>query len=175
MGILIGFLPWLIYGVLLSMGHLKLGIAIPLAFMLLFERKNLWGPRLKVLPLGTFIFFLAVLGAAYFAPPDRLTPWMPVLSHAALLLITLVSLLIGKPFTIQYAMEEVPKERWSTPRFLHVNYIITFVWLLAFLIMTTLPTAKLLGVPVPPLLYGLVSLGTMTAAYIFTGWYKKRK
>ena len=175
MGILIGFLPWLIYGVLLSLGHLKIAIAIPLAFMLLAGRQDLWGAHLKVLSLGTFSFLVAMLGAAFFVPPDRLSPWLPVLSHSALLLITLVSILIGKPFTIEYAREEVPQERWNTPRFLRVNYVLTFGWLLAFFIMTILPTAKLLGWHVHPLIYGLVSLGTMTAAYVFTGWYKKKK
>ena len=35
---------------------------------------------------------------------------------------------IGKPFTLQYARERVPEERWKSPRFARINFVITSVW-----------------------------------------------
>ena len=42
-----------------------------------------------------------------------------------LLLIVLISLAIRKPFTLQYAREHTPKERWNDPGFIRSNVIIT--------------------------------------------------
>jgi hypothetical protein len=48
--------------------------------------------------------------------------------NVCLLASALVSALIGKPFTLQFAMEKVPESYWKTELFLRINYYIAFVW-----------------------------------------------
>ena len=49
-----------------------------------------------------------------------------------LLAIVLVSLAIGRPFTLQYARERVPEPIWALPVFFTTNRRITVVWAAAF-------------------------------------------
>ena len=51
--------------------------------------------------------------------------------------IVLISMVIGRPFTLQYARERVPEQHWRTPLFLAVNRRITGVWAGAFAVLVT--------------------------------------
>src|SRR6266571_2309635 len=54
---------------------------------------------------------------------------------AGVFAISLTSLAIRKPFTLQYAREMVDAETAQLPGFLRANYIITWAWTAAFLLM----------------------------------------
>ncbi len=54
------------------------------------------------------------------------------LTNIALVVFAFGSILLRNPFTLQYAKESTPEEYWATPLFLHINYVITAVWALAF-------------------------------------------
>ena len=54
---------------------------------------------------------------------------------AGVLAISLASLVIRKPFTLQYAREVVDAETAKLPGFMRANYIITWAWTAAFLLM----------------------------------------
>ena len=54
---------------------------------------------------------------------------------AGVLAISLVSLLIRRPFTLQYAREVVDAETAQLPGFLQANYVITWAWTAAFVLM----------------------------------------
>jgi hypothetical protein len=58
--------------------------------------------------------------------------WTGVIVNSCLLGLVLLSMVIGKPFTIQFAMEKVPEHLWTTPSFMSVNYLISFVWAVEF-------------------------------------------
>ena len=93
---------------------------------------------------------------------------------AGLLLIILVSMAIGKPFTLQYARERVPEERWKSPRFARINFVITSVWALAF---ACIVAADLMMIYLPnvPIRVGIVvTLAALYGAYRFTDWYPKQ-
>ena len=62
-----------------------------------------------------------------------------------LLVIVLVSLAIGMPFTLQYARESVPKEFWTVPLFITTNQRITAAWAAAFAVMTAADAATRAG------------------------------
>ena len=51
------------------------------------------------------------------------------------LAISLASIVIGKPFVLQYALEEVDAETAKLPGFLKATYIITWAWTGAFVLM----------------------------------------
>ena len=41
------------------------------------------------------------------------------------------SIIVRRPFTLQYAREDAPEEYWHEPGFLRVNYQLSWVWALA--------------------------------------------
>jgi len=90
---------------------------------------------------------------------------------AGLLAIVLVSLAIGRPFTLQYARERVPEAYWAMPLFLTTNRIITMVWAGAF---AALVAADALAewVPAVPLWVDVAgSVAAFAAAVWFSRWY----
>src|SRR4029077_20821689 len=86
-------------------------------------------------------------------------------------LVTLGSIVIGKPFTLQYAIEVVDAETLKVPGFIKANYIITWAWTLSLLLMSA-GNAALIDVPGLPLWSGLlIAFAARNSAIYFTKWY----
>ena len=85
--------------------------------------------------------------------------------------IVLFSLVIDRPFTVQYARESVPPEMWESPQFLRTNQTITLVWLAAFsaIIMADLVLRYL--TVVPQKLSVFLTIGALYGAFKFTMAY----
>ena len=129
------------------------------------------GHSIKMLGLGSAIVFLS-LGCylALEAPPLSASA-VKLTVDAGVLAIALVSLAIGKPFTLQYAREMVDAETAGTPGFLTANYVITWAWVLALLLMM-LANALLIYLPGLPLWSGLaIAFAARNSAIYFTKWY----
>ena len=73
--------------------------------------------------------YLTLIDAGLSASAVKLTVDTGVLA------IALVSLAIRQPFTLQYAREVVDAETAGLPGFMKANYIITWAWTAAFLLM----------------------------------------
>jgi hypothetical protein len=86
-------------------------------------------------------------------------------------LISFSSILIRRPFTLQYALEAVPAETAGMPGFLRANYIITAAWTAAALVMM-ISNLAVLYVPGLPLWSALaVAFAARNSAVFFTKWY----
>jgi hypothetical protein len=48
--------------------------------------------------------------------------------HAGLFAIVRISILIGKPFTLQYARKSTPPEQWDEPGFIYVCRLLAWRW-----------------------------------------------
>ena len=130
--ILLGFLPWILYLILVGSTRQQHEIAI---FSALIATLVLDFQELKkgfVLSWGTIVFFVALAIATYFSQTNWLEIHAYLLANSALATIAWVSLLINLPFTLQYARERVPEKLWQAPLFIRINQIITGVWALAF-------------------------------------------
>jgi hypothetical protein len=87
------------------------------------------------------------------------------------LAISLASLLIRRPFTLQYAREMVDAQTVALPGFLRVNYILSGAWTLAFLLMV-MANVLLIYLPGLPLWSGIViAFAARNTALYFTKWY----
>jgi hypothetical protein len=85
--------------------------------------------------------------------------------------IVLISILIGQPFTLQYARERVPPEIAALPQFKTINYLLSGIWALAFLVMTGADFV-MARVPSVPLWVGVVvTAAALVGAVWFTNWY----
>ncbi len=133
------------------------------------------GRSVKILPASSAILFTGI--AAYLAMID------PSLSDKAVRLavdigifaVSLGSMLVGRPFTMQYAVESVPAEIAAMPGFSRANYVITAAWTAATLLML-LANAAILYVPGLPIWLGLaVAFAARNSAVFFTKWYSAHR
>jgi hypothetical protein len=129
------------------------------------------GRSVKTLAAGSAILFagiglyLALLNPALSAVAVRLSV------DIGIFVISLGSLLVRRPFTLQYAVEAVPAETAAMPGFVRANYIITAAWAAAALLMTASNVA-LLYLPGLPIWSGLaVAFAARNSAIYFTKWY----
>lgn len=90
-----------------------------------------------------------------------------------LLVIVLASLAVRRPFTLQYAREQVAPEFWSSPQFIRTNYVLTAAWGLAFLVMVAAELALLYSSNLPRRIGIIAIVLALWSAVKFTGWYPK--
>lgn len=128
----------------------------------------------KILEVGTCILFSGL--ALYACMADAAWPVVGVklAVDAGLLIIVLFSLVIGRPFTMQYARESVPREIWGSPQFVHTNRVITLVWLVAFAALVAADLVLLYLPDVPHKFGVLLTIGALYGAFKFTTAYPDR-
>ncbi|MHC2461345.1 hypothetical protein [Bradyrhizobium embrapense] len=129
------------------------------------------GRSIKILGLGSVIVFTAVGSYLTFVDPTPSIIAVKIAVDAGILLVSFGSILIGHPFTRQYALEQVDAEIARQPGFLTANYLITAAWTAATLLML-IGNIAVLYVPAVPLWTGLlIAFVARNAAVGFTRWY----
>jgi len=164
-GFFVAFLPWIVYWTLV--GNVPFRVAVLVAFALSLAVAGLsllHGQRPKVLEIGNTVVF-AVLTVLTLVTDDHfLERWLQPLSNAGLFAIALASVLIGRPFTLDYARDSVPVETQQTPGFLFVNRVTTWVWVAAFAVMTV-------SAFIPPLVEGDATIRDADAPLSIVGYW----
>lgn len=173
------FLPWILYSIFYGNNpeQLMLAIGVALVSSLIFDWKDLKAGF--ILTRCTFIYFLALLIFVSLYHSIWLEKNMWLVSNLMLAAIAFGSVLIKKPFTIQYAKQKIPEIYWNNPLFIEINHILTMIWgaIFLFTALTNYLHAdvlKLHGV-----LYFIVNnIGWVIGAYVskkFPDYWKKRK
>lgn len=176
MGILLAFAPFIVFALAdRFVGATVALIAAALVSAALLARD--WvtpGRAPKLLEIGTFVLFagLAIYAAA--AGPAWSVIGVRLCVDGGLLLIVLVSMAVGRPFTLQYAREQVAPELWNNPQFIRTNYVITSVWALAFAVMVVAELALLYVPDLPKRAGVIVIVLALVGAVKFTSWYPER-
>lgn len=129
------------------------------------------GGSVKMLAVGSVVLFDAL--GCYITLVDG--NWSGAAVRLAVdggvLAIALLSLAIRLPFTVQYARENVDAETAKLPSFMTVNYILTWAWTGAFVLMLL---ADMLTIYAPglPLWIGFAAaFAARNGAVAFTRWY----
>src|SRR5260370_27757061 len=113
------------------------------------------GRSIKILGAGSMVLF-AALGAYLTLVDSSLSNSAVKLTvDAAVFAISLASIALRFPFTLQYAREVVDAETAKLPGFTRANYIITSAWTGAFLLMM-IPNVLMIYMPCLPLWSGLI-------------------
>ena len=129
------------------------------------------GRSIKILGVGSVITFAAVGLYVSLVDPTAGTSAVKFAVDAGIFGISLLSIVIRRPFTLQYAREAVDAETAKLPGFLHANYLITWAWTGAALLMM-IGNIALLYVPNLPLWSGLlIAFAARNSAVYFTKWY----
>jgi uncharacterized membrane protein len=129
--LIVGFLPWIIFGAL-GNSLPSLALILALAISTVAVARQLMSRSFKILDVVTFAFFVFIAVGLIGFGWTILAAYMTLLVNLVLMAVAWGSLIVGAPFTIQYAREQTPPEVWKTPLFLHINQAITAVWGLSF-------------------------------------------
>lgn len=133
------------------------------------------GRSLKWLGAGSAILFAALGLTLTLIDPSLGNSSVKLSVDTGIFAISLTSMLIGRPFTLQYAREAVAAETAAMPGFLRANYIITAAWTAAALVMMVANLA-MLYVPGLPLWLGLaIAFAARNSAVYFTKWYPQHR
>src|SRR3954471_15751514 len=129
------------------------------------------GRSVKILAAGSAILFAAIGLTLALLDPKLGTLGVKLSVDIGIFVISLGSMLVRRPFTLQYAIESVPAETAAMPGFLTANYIVTGAWTAATLLMMAANIA-LLYFPGLPVWLGLaVAFAARNSAIYFTKWY----
>jgi hypothetical protein len=132
--LLLAFAPWIIFSLIAGQSFFSLEIAIIISLVITLVLGYKQMHKKYILPWATFLFFILSFIVIILMKYSQVAPYMGILSYVTLTAVTWGSILIGHPFTIQYAKEEVDKTIWNNPTFIRSNQIITAFWGVIFLI-----------------------------------------
>src|SRR5664279_3105276 len=93
------------------------------------------GRSIKILGAGSVIVFGAVGLYVALVEPGVSTSAVKLAVDIGIFLIALTSILVGRPFTLQYAREAVDAATAQLPSFIRANYTITWAWTGSMLLM----------------------------------------
>lgn len=175
MGILLGLSPFIAFFALMRLVSPLTGLGAALVVSLpLVLRVWRRGHSMKVLEFGSLALFAALVLYTLVAAPVWTVALVRLAVDAGLLAIVVVSLLIGRPFTLQYAREQVAERYWTSPLFIATNRLITGVWAAAFALLVAADAAAEY-LPAVPLWVDIAAsvLGFVGAVGI-TIWYPAR-
>ncbi len=169
--ILLGFLPWIAFGVISgpSLWRLNAGIIVALALVPIMGYKQL--AKGFILTWGSLLFFGVILVMVVLLKNLWVIDHLGILANGALAAIAWLSIFMGKPFVLQYARETAPPERQASPVFYSTCRTLSVVWGLIFLMGTGMSAGKTYGWWAGGLGYQAVSLGLLGLGLWLNHWY----
>jgi len=110
---------------------LGFGIGFVLALLIYLFQKKKFGEVTTIIAIKVFYFFCGFWIALFF-PTFHLFDFTQLFMYGILTLAAVWSLVIKKPFTLQYAKKVVAPEFTQHPLFLASNFWLTLIWAVAF-------------------------------------------
>ena len=164
--------PYGVFASLLLLTSAKVSVFVAAAICLaVIALDFMRGRSLKWLGAGSAILFASVGLYLTLIDPALGNSAAKLAVDTGIFAISLASMLMRRPFTLQYALEAVPAETAGMPGFLRANYIITAAWTAAALAMM-LANLAMLYVPGLPIWSGLaIAFAARNSAVYFTKWY----
>lgn len=148
----VGFVPWIAYWILSGNTPFVLASLIALGLSLVLNVVGYIRTRtVMVLEAGTTAVFAVFVVLGLVVSENFTDRWGQPLSNFGLFAIVLASVLIGKPFTAQYARQSTPKEMWHEPGFLYVTTLMAWVWVGVLGFMWVVAA-------IPPFVYGTATI-----------------
>lgn len=170
--LLLAFLPWLAFLVIAhgSLFRLKLGLVVALVLSVVMGLARL---HRGVILWAGLLFFIYATCAVVLLENMWTVQHMGILANGMLAASTWLTVVLKRPFTLEYAREHVDPSRWNDPLFIRTNYLITSVWGLCFVANTVLAWAKMKQLAMPELAYEVLSYVLLVGAALFSSWYPK--
>jgi len=135
LSLFLGFVPFIVFALLT---RLCVDLALWMAFAMAFAigmRGFLHAREVRILDVGNIVMFGFLALFCGFIEPELEASAIRLVVDVALVGIALASLVGRQPFTLQYARESVAPTMRNASQFIRANYVITFVWMMAFALM----------------------------------------
>lgn len=173
---LLAFAPFIVFAVIdRTVGSIPGTIAGAIVALLMLGRETLFQKRSsKILDIGTAILFCGLSIFFLATKPEWSVITVRLCVDTGLFIIVVVSLVVGKPFTLQYAREQVSPDLWNRPEFLKTNYVISGVWALAFAVAISAEIILLLARQVPQRFGTIAIVLAIVGATKFSGSYPQQ-
>ncbi|CCD92605.1 conserved membrane hypothetical protein [Bradyrhizobium sp. ORS 375] len=164
--------PYGVYAALMMVVSATLSLAVAAALCLAVVTLDvIKGRSVKILGLGSAIVFAGVAAYLQLIDPEMTDSAVRLAVDCGIFALSLGSMLLRMPFTLQYALEAVPPETAAIPGFLRANYVITGAWALSTLLMI-IGNLMTLYIPGLPYWTGLaIAFAARNSALYFTRWY----
>ena len=164
--------PYGAFAALMLVTSSAISLFVSAAICLAVIAFDIWrGRSIKILGAGSVLTFVAIGCYVTLIDPTLSASAVRFAVDTSILLVTLFSILIRYPFTLQYALEVTDAETAKLPGFIRANYVITLAWAAASLLMM-IGNAAMIYVPWLPFWGGLlVAFAARNCAIYFTRWY----
>lgn len=164
--------PYVAFAALMLVTSAAVSLFASAAICLAAIAFDIWNGRsIKILGAGSVLTFVAVGIYVTLIDPALSASAVRFTVDMGILLVTLFSIAIRYPFTLQYALEVTDAETAKLPGFIRANYVITWAWAAASLMMM-IGNAAMIYVPWLPFWGGLiVAFAARNCAIYFTRWY----
>jgi hypothetical protein len=173
---LLGFASWIVFLFLSgnTLNSLERALIISFVISIIFGYKQLRGGF--ILQWGSAIFFAWCIIMVNGLKNVTIAKNMGIIANGFLASIIWLTILVGKPFTLQYAREDLPKERWNDPGLVQSCRFMAIVWGLLMVFSTLVACFKVMRPgSYPEIVYSSISIGTIMGGTLFTQFYKKYK
>lgn len=127
----------------------------------------------RVLEVGTAVLMSALAAFTMLGGQEPSLIATRLWVDAGLLLVVLASMLMGTPFTIQYARDKVDPKYWDSEVFIRKNYKITGAWAGAFATLVCIEGAMLLFPDIPQHFGYLLIIAVLLVAFRYTATASK--
>lgn len=139
MGMLFGLAPWIVYWVLV--GNVPFAAAVLVALAVAAAGLGLGlggatGRRWQFFDFASVAALLILAVLTFTLSQSFLERWLLTLSNAGILVVTLVGMLVGKPFVAEFAAAEHAPDVAKTELFGRVVQVLGWVWVATFAAMT---------------------------------------
>ena len=167
--LLLSFAPWVAFLIIArgSLARVEIALVVALALSVVMAACKLH--RGIIMWVGLAFFTAATIAVVGFH-----NMWtvghLGVLANGALALGSWGTLLIRRPFTLEYAREHTDPAKWNDPLFIRVNVLLTAVWATTFTVNTALAWALMKRLW-PEWACHTASYAALIAAAAFTSWY----
>lgn len=166
--------PFATFATLMLLTTVKISLgASALVALGLVLRDMIEGRSIKMLPIGALVIFTSLAGYHFIAAAEMSPTSVRLAVDGSVLAIALVSIAIRLPFTIQHAREVVDAETAKLPHFMRTNYILTWVWSAAFVLMLLADMVTICLPSTPLWVCAAIAFAARNTATYFTKWYPK--
>ncbi len=99
--------------------------------------------------------------------------WIHVIINSCLLVLVINSIVLGRPFTMEFATERVHENLWKTHQFVATNYVLFWVWALQFALSVMFALLAIYVYPNNETVRTVPSILTLVGAILLTKKYPK--
>ncbi len=164
--------PWIAFLIIAqgSLGRLRTGLVVALVLGVVLAAVKLFR---GVLMWAALLFFAGALIAVFGLHNTWALKHLGVIANVMLATGAWGSLVVRKPFTLDYARPRIDPSKWNDPVFLRVNRMITTAWAVVFTVNAAVAVAMSRHIVSAPIGLTLTFAGLMCAS-VFSSWYPRR-